>query len=124
MKSIRGKNQLRSEYVFCDKKGSPFKEIKTSFKAALRRAGIEDCRFHDLRHTFASHFIKRRGSLKDLQELLGHKTLTMTMRYAYLSQEHKKKASNLLNGLTALKMVNSDYHKTVTVSKSSMTAIG
>jgi len=41
--------------------------------------------------------------LKDLQEILGHKTLTMTMRYAHLSQEHKKKAFNLLNGLTSKK---------------------
>jgi hypothetical protein len=35
------------------------------------------------------------------QELMGHKTMNMTMRYAHLSQEHKKKAVNLLNGLTA-----------------------
>ena len=41
--------------------------------------------------------------MKDLQEILGHKTLTMTMRYAHLSQEHKKKAFNLLNGLTSKK---------------------
>jgi len=41
------------------------------------------------------------GSLKDVQELLGHKTMTMTLRYAHLTQEHKRKAVNLLNGLTA-----------------------
>jgi site-specific recombinase XerD len=46
------------------------------------------------------------------QEVLGHKSLTMTMRYAHLSQEHKKKAVNLLNGLTAPQ--NGDCHKTVT----------
>jgi site-specific recombinase XerD len=40
-------------------------------------------------------------SLKEVQEILGHKTMTMTLRYAHLSQEHKKKAVNLLNGLTA-----------------------
>jgi hypothetical protein len=39
--------------------------------------------------------------LKDIQELLGHKTMTMTLRYAHLTQEHKKKAVDLLNGLTA-----------------------
>lgn len=81
----------------------PFKQINKSFQASLKKAGIEDFRFHDLRHTFASHFVMRKGSLKDLQELLGHKTLTMTMRYAHLSQEHKKKAVNLLNGLTSKK---------------------
>jgi len=41
------------------------------------------------------------GSLKAVQELLGHKDIKMTMRYAHLSQEHKRKAVNLLNGLTA-----------------------
>jgi len=110
--SIRKRVQLRSEYVFCDAKGKPFNDIKTSFKASLRRAGIEDFRFHDLRHTFASHFVMRGGSLKELQEILGHKNITMTMRYAHLSQEHKKKAVNLLNGLTA--SGNDTCHKTVT----------
>ena len=97
-KDIRKKNQLRSEYVFCDNKGKPFKQITKSFMASIRRAEIEDFRFHDLRHTFASHFVMRGGSLKELQEILGDKNITMTMRYAHLSQEHKKKAVNLLNG--------------------------
>ena len=102
-KEVRAKNQLKSKYIFCDNGGRPFKEITKSFMAALRRAGIEDFRFHDLRHTFASHFIMRGGQLKELQELLGHKNITMTMRYAHLSQEHKKKAVNLLNGLASSK---------------------
>jgi integrase len=100
-KDIRKRNQLRSDYVFCDKIGKPFTEIKRSFHAALRKAGIENFRFHDLRHTFASHFIMRGGTVKEVQEILGHKSMTMTLRYAHLSQEHKKKAVNLLNGLTA-----------------------
>jgi hypothetical protein len=52
------------------------------------------------------------GTLKDVQELLGHKTMTMTLRYVHLTQEHKRKAVNLLNGLTAPK--NGKCHKTVT----------
>jgi len=111
-KSIRKRNELKSEHVFCDKKGKPFKDIKVSFKATLKKAGIEDFRFHDVRHTFASHFIMRGGQLKELQEILGHKNITMTMRYAHLSQEHKKKAVNLLNGLTA--SAKGNCHKTVT----------
>jgi integrase len=102
-KSIRKRNQLKFEYVFCDSRGRPFKQINKSFQASLKKAGIEDFRFHDLRHVFASHFVMRKGPLKDLQEILGHKTLTMTMRYAHLSQEHKKKSINLLNGLTSKK---------------------
>jgi len=42
----------------------------------------------------------RDGSHKELQEILGHKDVKMTMHYAHLSREHKKKALNLLNGLT------------------------
>ena len=41
------------------------------------------------------------ASIKDAQELLGHKTMKMTLRYAHLSEDHKKKAVNLLNELTA-----------------------
>jgi integrase len=90
----------KSEYVF-NYHGQQVSEVKRSFKKALDDAGIEDCRFHDLRHTFASHMVMRGASIKEVQEILGHKSLTMTVRYAHLSQEHKKKAVNLLNGLTA-----------------------
>jgi hypothetical protein len=44
----------------------------------------------------------RGGSLKDVQELLGHKTMTMTLRYSHLSSDHKRNAVNLLNGLTGV----------------------
>jgi site-specific recombinase XerC len=98
--------------------------VKRAFKKALEDAGIEDCRFHDLRHTFASHMVMRGASIKEVQEILGHKSLTMTVRYAHLSQEHKKKAVNLLNGLTApasqnkpANYVNSDMSQNVTFSQ-------
>jgi len=125
-KRIRAKQYLKLKYVFLydgqsiemktgkvrkPKKNTPAKPvigIKSSFNSALKRADINDFRFHDLRHTFASQVIMKGGSLKDVQELLGHKTMAMTLRYAHLSQEHKKKAVNRLNGLTA------QCHKTVT----------
>ena len=66
-------------------------DIKNAFSAAVTRAGIRDFKFHDLRHTFASQLVMRGASLKEVQELLGHKNITMTMRYAHLSQESKKK---------------------------------
>jgi integrase len=102
LKAIRQEKGLRSKYVFTYK-GLTIQRVDRAFKAALKRAGIEDFKFHDLRHTFASHLAMKGASSKDLQELLGHKTMSMTTRYAHLSQEHKKKAVNLLNGLTAPK---------------------
>ena len=110
-KRVRRKQHLTSKYVFTYR-GKRFDSVKTSFNASVKRAGIVDFRFHDLRHTFASQLLMKGGTLKDVQELLGHKTMTMTLRYAHLTQEHKRKAVNLLNGLTALKK--SDGHKTVT----------
>jgi integrase len=88
-----------SEYVFTYR-GKLIKNVKKAFQRAVDKAGIQDFKFHDLRHTFASQLIMKGGSIKDAQELLGHKTMAMTLRYAHLSQEHKKIAVNLLNGLT------------------------
>jgi integrase len=97
--NIRKKQGLTSEYVFVYQ-GKRIKDVKTAYNAALKRAGILDANFHTLRHTFASHFVMRGGSLKALQEILGHSNIKTTMRYAHLSQEHKKEAVELLDGLT------------------------
>jgi integrase len=107
-KDIRRRDGLRYEYVFTYQGRRIEFDSRHTFKKALKRAGIEDFHFHDLRHTFASQLILNGGSLKDVQELLGHKSMTMTLRYAHLTQESKRKAVNLLNGLTG------QCHKTVT----------
>ncbi|MCU0592075.1 MAG: site-specific integrase [Desulfobacterales bacterium] len=113
-KDIRRKEGLKYEYVF-SYQGKPIADnIKHSFNSAVKKAGIVDFHFHDLRHTFASQVLLHGGTLKDVQELLGHKSLAMTLRYAHLTQESKKKAVNLLNGLTAKA---GDCHKNVTFSE-------
>jgi len=84
------------EYVFSKESGEPFKDIKNGFWGALKRSGIEKCRFHDLRHTFASHLVMKGTDITTVKELLGHKTISMTMRYAHLSKEHKQQAVDSL----------------------------
>jgi site-specific recombinase XerD len=70
----------------------------SAFRDAIKRAGIKlpDGQLsHVLRHTFASTFLRCGGDLRTLQDLLGHKTITMTMRYAHLAQSQRDKARTL-----------------------------
>ena len=64
------------------------RKVRTAFERAVAVARLEDFVFHDCRHHFASWFVMRGGSLRALQEILGHADLKMTMRYAHLSPEH------------------------------------
>ena len=73
------------------KRGALFTPGYEAFKGALSRAGIElpkGQRTHVLRHTFASHFMIRGGNILVLQQLLGHSTIMMTMRYAHFAPNH------------------------------------
>jgi integrase len=89
---------LESVYVFTDPRtGEPYKSVQTSFETALKRAEIRDFRFHDLRHTFASHLVMAGVDLTSIRELLGHKSLAMTIRYAHLAPGHKRRAVNMLD---------------------------
>lgn len=85
-----------SSYVFCKDDKLPYGSIKTAFKNAIRRSGILHCRFHDLRHTFATRLVMRGVDLVTVQQLLGHKSIAMTMRYSHPTPEHKRRAVELL----------------------------
>lgn len=75
------------------------KQVSADFKHALKQAGICDIRFHDLRHTFASHFMMSGGSITDLQRILGHSDLKLTQRYAHLSPTYLRKSIEVVNDL-------------------------
>jgi integrase len=120
LKDIRRKEHLRSEYVFTFRQDWIRDNVKKSFAAAVKKAGLVDLHFHDLRHTFASQVLLNGGTLHDLRELLGHKSMTMTLRYSHLTQESKRKAVNLLGKLTAFGA--GDCHKTVTFADVTKTA--
>lgn len=65
--------------------------IRGPFHAALKAAGIEGFRFHDLRHTAASYMAMSGATQGELMTILGHRTPQMTRRYAHYSQDHIKK---------------------------------
>lgn len=67
---------------------------------ARRKAGLDDIRFQDLRHTFASHLVMAGVDLMTVKELLGHKSIKMTERYSHLSPNHKANAVKVLESLS------------------------
>ncbi|HEX7318877.1 MAG TPA: site-specific integrase [bacterium] len=94
--------QMAEQYVFCNEDGKPFTTIQTGFEAAMRRAGIKDFRFHDLRHVFGSRLVMAGVDIRSVQELLGHKDIKMTMRYSHLSNAHLREAVKRLENGTGM----------------------
>lgn len=72
-------------------------DLRTPFETALKRAGIEDFRWHDLRHSCASYLAMNGASLAEISEVLGHKTLSMVKRYAHLGQAHTSRVVESMN---------------------------
>ncbi|GMU56465.1 MAG: hypothetical protein AMXMBFR33_56110 [Candidatus Xenobia bacterium] len=68
----------------------------TALQRACKKAGLKNFRWHDLRHTFCSRLAMAGCSLATIQALAGHKTITVTQRYAHLSPEHNRAAMELL----------------------------
>jgi integrase len=73
-------------------RGLPINDVKTAFLKAVKRAGIPCCRFHDLRHTFATRLVLAGVDLATVKELMGHASISTTMRYAHPSPPHKRDA--------------------------------
>lgn len=75
--------------------GKPFLDFGRSWKTLLTNTGIDGVRFHDCRHTFASHFLMNGGDLYTLKELLGHRELNTTARYLTITTVYKNQAIEL-----------------------------
>ena len=86
------KKKSKTEFVFEGRK-----TIKRAWQNALKKSAIAHCRFHDIRHTFASRLVMQGVDLVTVAELMGHKDLSMTKRYSHPSPEHKKRAVETLN---------------------------
>ncbi len=94
IQNIIKKRKIISPYVFCNENGKPYtkEQVSVAFARAVKRAGIKDFRFHDLRHDFATYLVRSGVDLYRVQKLLNHKDQRMTQRYAHLLIEDLREA--------------------------------
>lgn len=85
-------NAPETPWVFGSESGKPITTFKTAWTSALKRAGIDDFRIHDLRHTFASWLVMQGVDLYVVKELLRHSSITVTERYAHLAPSRTAEA--------------------------------
>ena len=88
-----------SPFVFTNTAtGTKFQRFNADgWRAALRKAGVENFRWHDLRHTFGSRLAQAGVPITVIKELMGHSTVTVTMRYAHLTQGNLQQAVKVLD---------------------------
>ncbi|MGD0283590.1 MAG: site-specific integrase [Dissulfurispiraceae bacterium] len=91
LSTVIKKRKVLSSYVFCDDQGKPYdtKAVSMAFLRACRAGFIENLRFHDLRHDFATLLINNGATLFQVQANLGHSDPRMTQRYAHLLPENQ-----------------------------------
>lgn len=77
-------------------KKSEYLDLRQPWEAAREESGVEDFKWHDLRHTAASYLVMNGISLAEVAKILGHKTLTMVLRYAHLSPAHVVSTGEML----------------------------
>jgi site-specific recombinase XerD len=78
-----------SPYVFRNRKGDQLSSPRFWFDRVVKDANLKDFTWHCLRHTFASRLVMKGVDLRTVQELMGHKTIQMTVRYAHLAPQHQ-----------------------------------
>jgi integrase len=84
--------QPPEEWVFTGRRSPGNFPGEQAWETALKRAGITDFHFHDLRHTCASYLALSGTRVEDIAEILGHKNVTMTMRYRHVTLPHTRGA--------------------------------
>jgi integrase len=96
LRSLKKLTKDHSSYLFPGRiPGEPIKEVKTFWSTVLKKAGLENVRVHDLRHTHASHLVSSGLSLSIVGKILGHTQASTTQRYAHLADEPLRQAAEL-----------------------------
>ena len=80
----------KSEYVFTYRGEKIKRGIDDSLRTAVGKAGLENVTLHTFRHTFASQLAMAGVPLRQVQELMGHRSFETTLQYAHLSEDHVK----------------------------------
>ena len=92
----------KSKFVFPGPHTGKPLSLRTTWQTAVKRAGLEDFRFHDLRHSCASYLAMNGASLLDIATILGHRDLETTKRYSHLSDGHIR---NVLADMTRQRLI-------------------
>lgn len=92
------KNNIKSGYVFIDNKKGKLPYLKGAFEKVIKKCKINNFRFHDLRHTYASYLAQDGAELLEIALLLGHKTTEQVKVYAHLT---KKRTAKVVRKMSA-----------------------
>jgi integrase len=103
----------KCEFVFYNPEtGGQWKDLWLGLKKACRKAGLDDLTWHTFRHTFATRLTRSGVDLVTVKELLGHSSVSVTMRYAHTNRDAKKRAVALIAGRNGAKLVTVPVLKT------------
>ena len=95
----RASLRVKSSSLIFPSRSNPEKpcNFRLVFIKALKDAGLEDFRWHDLRHTTGSYLAMQGASASEIASILGHKTLQMVKRYSHISEAHSSAVLERMN---------------------------
>lgn len=108
-----------SPYIFLSSGGARLYSPRFWFDAAVKKAKVKNFTWHCLRHTFASRLVMAGVDLRTVQELMGHKTIQMTVRYAHLAPQHRLAAVQRLCDTGPVQKESSDTRSDTTANRRS-----
>lgn len=97
LRDLAARPHGEDDYVFPNRRGTGPVHTRKAWEEVIQAAEIEDFRFHDLRHTFASYLAMSGATLVEIAEALGHKTLEMVRKYAHLAEGHTREVVARMN---------------------------